>query len=243
MVPAIGLEYNRRKRADFLMPFFTEKSAWVLITSYPRSDCSLRTFGLCIMIDWIFWRPSTRRISTSAPRQRCEPIKLRARSYLVWTLLQRQKNLGQYILHLDRSAQLLFCDNESNNKKLYGVDNIIPYCKDGINEFLVHGNDNAINIDQQGTKAAANYNIVVKAGQSETIRLRLEANGIINAFEDFDNIFNSRLKEADEFYHDFGRLNFGTRKFIQGLGPLIFFQAIHGSGLWPRSFHSYRWAN
>ena len=112
------------------------------------------------------------------------------------------KKLGQLTLHLDAKSQLLFCDNESNNKRLYGDGNTSAYCKDGINDFIVYGNEKAVNIYQQGTKAAANYDIMVKAGQSATFRLRLEGNSLMHPFENFDAIFYNRLQEADAFYDE-----------------------------------------
>ena len=88
-------------------------------------------------------------------------------------IIINHRDLGQFILHLENKASLCFCDNESNNKKLYNSDNTSAFCKDGINEKLVHGNEAAVNIYQQGTKAAINYDITVGAGQSTTIHLRL----------------------------------------------------------------------
>ncbi|MEP6749247.1 MAG: glucosidase [Bacteroidota bacterium] len=112
------------------------------------------------------------------------------------------KNLDPFTLHLDQKTTLFFCDNESNNKKLYGCDNTGAYCKDGINEMLVHGNDKAVNIRQQGTRAAASYDLTIKAGSSVTIRLRLEGNNLMHPFKDFDDIFNNCVKDADAFYAD-----------------------------------------
>ena len=45
--------------------------------------------------------------------------------------------LGDWVLRADDSAQLLFCENETNNERLFGVANASPYVKDGINEFVV----------------------------------------------------------------------------------------------------------
>ena len=45
-------------------------------------------------------------------------------------------------------------------------------CKDGVQEFLIHGRQDAINYEQ-GTKAVLNYERVVPAGGSVTVRVRL----------------------------------------------------------------------
>src|SRR5450432_3599118 len=55
-------------------------------------------------------------------------------------IIINHKTLGNFTLSSDNQTESLFCDNESNNKKLYGSENASLYCKDGINEFLVNGN-------------------------------------------------------------------------------------------------------
>ncbi|MEO5683733.1 MAG: glucosidase [Chitinophagaceae bacterium] len=154
-------------------------------------------------------------------------------------ILIEHKTLGHLTLHLEEKVPLLFCDNESNNKKLYGADNTGAYCKDGVNEMLVHGNNKAINPQQHGTRAAASYDIIVPAGQSACMRLRLEPNNLMHPFDDFDEIFSSRLKEADEFYHELQ----------QGIGSeeekMVQRQAFAGM-LWSKQFYYYdveQWLN
>ncbi len=154
-------------------------------------------------------------------------------------IIINHKELGQYTLHFDKKTPLLFCDNESNNKKLYGADNTSAYCKDGINEMLLHGNTQAVNIQQQGTKAAANYDLTVKAGESVTIRLRLEGNNMMHPFNDFDEIFNGCLKNADEFYAELQKdIKSDDEKMVQR-------QAFAGM-LWSKQFFYYdieQWLN
>ncbi len=134
-------------------------------------------------------------------------------------------------LYLDKKTSLLFCDNESNNRRLYNTGNSHAYTKDGINEFIVNGETKAVNQDK-GTKAAAHYDIIIKAGQSETIKLRLKANTITNAFEDFDEIFNDRIREADEFYAELNKdLITEDEKAVQR-------QAFAGM-LWSKQFYFY----
>ncbi len=47
--------------------------------------------------------------------------------------------LGELVLHIEGDFPLLFCDNETNLQRLYNVANSSPFCKDGINEFVVNG--------------------------------------------------------------------------------------------------------
>ncbi|MCW3110989.1 MAG: glucosidase, partial [Segetibacter sp.] len=55
------------------------------------------------------------------------------------------ETLGLFTLHIENKTSLLFCDNETNLKRLYGVDNKNAFVKDGINEFIIHGNEKAVN--------------------------------------------------------------------------------------------------
>ena len=51
----------------------------------------------------------------------------------------KHPELGEWLLHADPSAQLLFCENETNAERLFGTPNASPYVKDGINDFVVAG--------------------------------------------------------------------------------------------------------
>jgi hypothetical protein len=83
--------------------------------------------------------------------------------------------------------------------------------KDGINDYVVQGRKEAVNPERRGTKAAAHYRLVVGAGQSATVRLRLTNKAPAGPGKraagdgwpvgrDFDQTLAARLREADEFY-------------------------------------------
>ncbi|HET7898337.1 MAG TPA: glucosidase, partial [Flavisolibacter sp.] len=110
--------------------------------------------------------------------------------------------LGRYYLHLQTKGELLFCDNETNNQRLYGVANKAAYVKDGINDYLVNSKLDAVNPDALGTKAAVHYRCQLAAGQTLVLKLRLETTGHRKPFKDFDDLFARRQKEADAFYKD-----------------------------------------
>jgi hypothetical protein len=113
------------------------------------------------------------------------------------------ESLDSYDLHCDADVPLLFTENETNNARLFNGTNASAYVKDGINNFIVHGETEAINPAQQGTKVAAHYQLDVAPGQSQVARLRLKASGTgvqASPFEDFDAVFAARLQEADAFY-------------------------------------------
>jgi hypothetical protein len=112
--------------------------------------------------------------------------------------------LGEYFLSCEGSVRLLFTENETNSERLFGQKNDHSYAKDGINDFVVQGRQEAVNPDRQGTKVAAHYQVNVGAGQSEVIRLRLSNSSPAQIGQpfgnDFDQLFADRIREADEFY-------------------------------------------
>jgi len=122
-----------------------------------------------------------------------------------------EANLGERHLYCDGQASLLFTENETNAKRLFGGQNRTPYVKDGIHRFVVHGQGDAVNPDQAGTKVSAHYRLTVAPGKSATARLRLTpvAPGALDqtygkghgAFgKHFDEVMETRRREADEFY-------------------------------------------
>ena len=116
------------------------------------------------------------------------------------TLLLRSDNIGDYHCYADGNPKFLFTDNETNNQRLYQSDNVSRYVKDGINEYIVNGNKNAVNPDNLGTKAGIWHHLTIPAGESSTIRIRLSKNKIVQPFNDFEEIFSLRLQETDTFY-------------------------------------------
>jgi hypothetical protein len=109
-------------------------------------------------------------------------------------------HLGDYTLHCDGTPELLFTENESNAKRLWGNPNPSPWVKDAFHEYVIAGARDAVNPAKKGTKAAAHYTLEVPAGGSRILRLRLNTETTDNSFEKFDSIFASRLADADEFY-------------------------------------------
>jgi hypothetical protein len=111
-------------------------------------------------------------------------------------------SLGEHYLYCDGNPPLLFTENETNTQRIFGVPNRSPYVKDSINNYIVHGQKDAVNPEQKGTKVAAHYHVSVKPGESEVVRLRLSdaAPEKSNPFRDFDDVLEARHKEADEFY-------------------------------------------
>jgi len=109
---------------------------------------------------------------------------------------------GNRWLHCEGSPELLFTENETNVHRLFGQQNRTPYAKDGINDYIVQGTNDAVNPACTGTKAAAHYRLTIAAGATAVVRLRLADSEFkaSDAFNNFDKIFSLRQREADEYY-------------------------------------------
>ena len=86
---------------------------------------------------------------------------------------------------------------------IFGSPNASLYVKDRINNYVVHGQQGAVNPNHFGTKVAADYVLQVEPQGSKTVRLRLldqEPVTLRDPFADFWSILQCRKEEADEFY-------------------------------------------
>ena len=112
-------------------------------------------------------------------------------------------DMGERYLYCEGDFPLLFTENETNNERLFGTPNASHYVKDGINNYVVQGNQNSANPGKTGTKSAAHYRLNVGPGETATIRLRLSDLApatMGDPFESFAEIMQTRQREADEFY-------------------------------------------
>jgi hypothetical protein len=105
-------------------------------------------------------------------------------------------------LHFEGSPELLFTENETNAKRLFGIENRTPFVKDGINDAVVQGVKGAVNPEHRGSKAAAHYKLSLGSKETVVIRMRLADSEFkaTNAFDAFEKTFTLRQREADEFY-------------------------------------------
>jgi Mannosylglycerate hydrolase MGH1-like glycoside hydrolase domain/Glycosyl hydrolase family 63 C-terminal domain len=108
-------------------------------------------------------------------------------------------------LRCEGSPEFLFCENETNIPRLWGMDAPGQYFKDGINDYVVNGDRTAVNPARLGTKVAAHYRMTLPAGGDARLRLRLAHDGAASGFDDFGSVFRRRRAEADEFYAELQR--------------------------------------
>ena len=137
----------------------------------------------------------------------CE-VKPRIEADGLGGVVARQATLGKFRMMADRlpngtAPELLFTENETNTERIYGFANSSPYTKDAFHDYVIHGQEQAVNPQGHGTKAAWHYVLEVPAGGETTIQLRLvaEEESADKGFgEEFEQTFARRIGEADEFY-------------------------------------------
>ncbi|WP_431267074.1 MGH1-like glycoside hydrolase domain-containing protein [Dankookia sp. P2] len=98
-------------------------------------------------------------------------------------------------------AKLLFCENETNPRRLHGAD-VPGHFKDGINDYVVDGRHDAVSPLREGTKCAALARVDVDAGGRVVLRFRLgpAVGDTAPSEHGFDTLVESRRAEADAFY-------------------------------------------
>jgi hypothetical protein len=168
---------------------------------------------------------------------------------------------GKRWLLCQGTPTLLFTENETNYLKLFNFRDRVPYTKDGFHEYVIRGNKQAVNPEKQGTRMAAHYPMQLAPGETATLKLRLldkdplgsmntesplsefgaapgerERGASVPATDDFgagfEGVFQSRMKEADEFYDS---------RIPKGLSPdarMVMRQAYAGM-LWSKQFYHY----
>ena len=103
-------------------------------------------------------------------------------------------------LFCDDRPEFLFCENDTNFQRLFGMKMPGHYFKDGINDYIVNGDLAAVNPAPLGTKVAAHYRLTLRAEETARLRLRLAPTNAAGGLEGFDTAFRQRRAEADEFY-------------------------------------------
>ncbi len=115
-------------------------------------------------------------------------------------VVSKSSRIEDYYLYHE-AGQQLFCENETNNKRIYHFSNEYDYVKDGINNHVVNG-ENTVNPKKFGTKVAIWHQLELNAGEEKSIRIRLSSNQLENPWGNFESIFDQRKKECEEFYNE-----------------------------------------
>ncbi|MGA1225984.1 MAG: MGH1-like glycoside hydrolase domain-containing protein, partial [Tamlana sp.] len=116
------------------------------------------------------------------------------------SVMSRSTRNGRYYLYHEKGKQL-FCENETNNKRIYNIPNDTAYVKDGINERVVN-KKRTVNPDKNGSKFAVWHKLKLKPGEEKTIRVRLSKMKLKDPWGDFDAVFKQRMNECEAFYNE-----------------------------------------
>jgi len=135
---------------------------------------------------------------------------------------------GNYFFY-HQGGEQLFCDNETNNQRMYHKPNDSPFVKDGINNYVVHKH-NTINLNKEGTKAAVWLKEKIAPGMSKTFKVRLSKTELDDPWSDYDNIFTIRLAETDQYYNSL------TPKKLSNKHQPLLRSSISGL-LWTKQFY------
>ncbi len=117
-------------------------------------------------------------------------------------MLATHAELGERTLACDAFDRVLFCDNDTNMDRCFGVPNppgLHP--KDCFHRIIVDGETGAAHPLEQGTKGAFVRAVTVPARGQVVLRARLQRRGAVGKpFADFDTLLATRRTEADAFY-------------------------------------------
>jgi hypothetical protein len=127
---------------------------------------------------------------------------------------------------------MVFCENESNNRLLFGSANASATAKDGINDYVVHDDRDAVSLTE-GSKLAARVRATLAPGESVTVTVRFAPADLRRPFDDATRVFEARRAEADEFYAAV------AAAVLTDDERLVQRQALAGL-LWCKQFYNYR---
>ncbi|MEO6136113.1 MAG: glucosidase [Ginsengibacter sp.] len=157
------------------------------------------------------------------------------------TVVCKHQKLEEYFFYFPKTDDVLFTENETNFQRLYNRPNTQEFVKDAFhNAIIKEENYQKLKDKKTGTKCSPVYRFDVEGKKSECIYLRLTNKKVEDCFpKGFEEIFEKRLKEADQFYaHLHPSSATDDQKLIQR-------QAFAGM-LWNKQFYHYdveRWLN
>jgi hypothetical protein len=110
--------------------------------------------------------------------------------------------LEAYHFYFQKTANVLFTENETNTERLYNVPNKSPFTKDAFHNAVLKNDFTLFDAKKNGTKCSPVYSFNIESGDSVEIKLRLSKQPLQHPLNnEFDEIFAGRIKEADEFYN------------------------------------------
>ncbi len=144
---------------------------------------------------------------------------------------------GQFYLY-HQGGEQVFCDNETNNERMYNRPNETSFVKDGINNYVVDKSA-TVNLKKQGTKAAVWLKERILPGESASFHIRLSKKQLEDPWVDFDLVFEERQAETDHYYD-----KLTPKKLSPAHKALL--RSAAGGLLWTKQFYYldvYKWLN
>ena len=124
-----------------------------------------------------------------------------AASGTVASFRRSHPDLGDYWLHCDGTPELLFTENESNAQRLWGQPNASPYVKDAFHDRrdLAAGRCGESRRKPEPRPRPTTSSTCRRAAARRSACAWRTARSQ-DAFGDFEQVFASRIADADEFY-------------------------------------------
>jgi hypothetical protein len=144
--------------------------------------------------------------------------------------------LATFQLSFEGDVELLFTENESNSRRLWQLDAPGPF-KDAFHEYVVNGRREALAQASRGTKVAAHYRLELAPGEKRALRFRLSKAELAEPFRDFEQIWSSRVQEADAFYAE-------LQADIQSADARLVQRQAFAGMIWSKQYYGYdlrRW--
>lgn len=110
-------------------------------------------------------------------------------------------HLGRRYLYSSSSGKAIFTNNETNRERIWNLPNTTPFVKDAFHRHLIQKEEEAVNSDPFGTKAAIHhYFPSIAPGESAVVHLRFSPCPLEDPLGNIDSILEKRKKETDAFY-------------------------------------------
>ncbi len=180
----IGIEYAKNSEEDI--------SIKVTITNCNNVPAQLTILPTLWFRNIWSWKKSAGNSAPSITRLNDHSVKASSTA----------RGFGDMYLHADSTdlSDILFCNNETNLERFNWGSNNGQAKKDGINEYIVKGYNNAVG-KQSGTKASFQYELSLAAGECKTLVLRLCRDANPSSVSD-TSVFAKRKQEADAYYNE-----------------------------------------
>ncbi len=109
--------------------------------------------------------------------------------------------LGTFYFYATDESELMFCENETNHRRLFGSEISHAICKDGIHDYIIDQREEAL---QQGggTKAGYHQRFSVPSGETVSVVVRLVDQPQSSPLRNAEKVFEEAIRDADEFYHE-----------------------------------------